>query len=210
MEEGIGMSNVRINLNDVVKDVNKQLNKNINTSIPKIQRVLNQKIENIVFTRLIAGLPTIQGADLAEIGVPDINTRLTSIVQTIARNIRIKITPGKSLGISITILEQDYSDVLSLPEAIYAYSSAGGSGILEWLKWILLGGNGTIVAGFEFSPLASPFSRTTGGLMVAGGGWSVPSNLAGTATDNILTRSLDNIQKDIEIIINQELQRILK
>ena len=97
-----------------------------------------------------------------------------------------------------------------MPEAVYAYTSANGSGVLEWLKWILLGGSGQIIGGFEFSPLASPFSRTGGGLMVAGGSWSVPPGLSGTATNNILTRALENIQKDIEIVINQELQRVFK
>ena len=210
MEEDLVMSNISINIKDLQKNIDQQLNKNISTNIPKIQRVLNQKVEKIVFQRLVSGLPSIQGRDLAEIGVPDINTRLTSIVETISRNVRIKITPGKSLGINITILQQDYSDVLSLPEAVYAYTSANGSGVLEWLKWILLGGSGQIIGGFEFSPLASPFSRTGGGLMVAGGSWSVPPGLSGTATNNILTRALENIQKDIEIVINQELQRVFK
>ena len=46
--------------------------------------------------------------------------------------------------------------------------------------------------------------------MLRGGGWSVPPNLAGTVQDNILTRSLQNIEKDIETLVNQELQRIIK
>ena len=46
--------------------------------------------------------------------------------------------------------------------------------------------------------------------MLRGGGWSVPASLVGTAQDNILTRSLQNIEKDIEALVNQELQRILK
>ena len=204
------MSNISINLKDLQKNIDQQLSKTINTRLPNIQRALNQQIEKIVFQRLVTGLPSIQGRDLAEIGVPDINTRLTSIVQAIASNVRVKIIPGKNLAINITILEQDYSDVLSLPEAVYAYTSANGSGVLEWLKWILLGGSGQIIGGFEFSPLASPFSRTGGGLMVAGGGWSVPASLSGTATNNILTRALENIQVDIEMIINKELQRTLK
>ena len=154
------MSNVRINTKDLIKDNNQQANKTVNAKIPNIQRALNQQIEKIVFQRLVAGLPTIQGTDLAEIGVPDINTRLTGIVQTIARNVRVKIIPGRNLAINITILERDYSDVLSLPDAVYAYTSANGGGVLEWLKWILLGGSGQIIGGFEFSPLASPFSRT--------------------------------------------------
>ena len=203
-------TNIKINNKDLLKDIDKQLKKLINKNIPKMQRILNEKIGDIVFQRLVNGLPVIQGNDLAEIGVPDINSRLISIMQTISRNVRIKISPGKQLRMTINIIEEDYSDVLSLPDAVYAYTSSRGSGILEWLKWILLGGNGTIIGGFDFSPAPSPFSRTGGGLMVAGGGWSVPSNLAGTSQNNILTRALDNIEKDIRAIVDQELQRILK
>lgn len=211
MEKGLRMaSNITLDTKKILQEINASAGKIISRNIPKIQAILDQKIEKIVSQRLISGLPTIQGRDLAEIGVPDINTRLTSIVQAVAQNVRVKVTYTKSIQININILEEDYSDVLSLPEAVYAYTSANGSGVLEWLKWILLGGNGAIVAGFSFSPLASPFSRTGGGLMVAGGSWAVPSNLAGTASDNILTRSLENIEQDIKLIVNQELQRILK
>ena len=204
------VSNIKIDTKKVLQDIRQTTNKNINKNLVKIQRVLDQKIEKIIFQRLIAGMPTIQGRDLAEIGVPDINTRLTSIVQSLANNVRVKIKAASGIQINIHLLEEDYSDVLSLPEAIYTYTSANGSGVLEWLKWILLGGSGTIVAGFEFSPLASPFSRTGGGLMVAGAGWNVPPSLAGTANNNILTRALENIEQDIKVIVNQELQRILK
>jgi hypothetical protein len=211
MEEDLGMaSNIKINNKDLLKDVDKELKKLINKNIPKMQRILNEKIGDIVFQRLVNGLPIIQGNDLAEIGVPDINSRLISIMQTISKNVRIKISPGKQLRMTINIIEEDYSDILSLPESVYAYTSSRGSGVLEWVKWILLGGSGTIIGGFDFSPVPSPFSRTGGGLMVAGGGWSVPSNLAGTSQNNILTRALDNIEKDIKIIVSQELQRILK
>jgi hypothetical protein len=202
--------NVKIKINDVKKDIDNQYSKSVTKNLSKIQRILDQKIEQIVSQRLIAGLPTIQGNDLAEIGVPDINTRLTSIVQTIARNVRVKISGRKRITVNITILQENYSDVLSLPEAVYNYTSARGSGVLEWAKWILLGGNGTIVGGFEFAPITSPFSRTGAGLMRPGSGWSVPPSLSGTASNNILTRALENIEKDIQAIVNKELQRILK
>ena len=203
-------NNVKIKISDVKKDIDNQYTQNVRKNISKIQRILDEKIEQIVSQRLLAGLPTIEGIDLAEIGVPDINTRLTAIVQAIAQNVKVKISGTKRIMVNITILQQDYSDVLSLPEAVYTYTSTRGSGILEWAKWILLGGNGTIVGGFEFSPLASPFSRTGGGLMVAGGGWNIPAGLSGTSTNNILTRALENIEQDIQVIINRELQRILK
>jgi len=202
--------NVKIKINDVKKDIDNQYSKSVTKNLSKIQRILDQKIEQIVSQRLIAGLPTIQGNDLAEIGVPDINTRLASIVQTIARNVRVKISGRKRITVNITILQENYSDVLSLPEAVYNYTSARGSGVLEWAKWILLGGNGTIVGGFDFAPITSPFSRTGAGLMRPGSGWSVPPSLSGTASNNILTRALENIEKDIQAIVNKELQRILK
>ena len=202
--------NVKIKINDVKKDIDKEYGKNVKKNLSKIQRILDDKIEQIVLQRLLSGLPTVQGNDLAEIGVPDINTRLASIVQTIARNVRVKISGTKRITVDITILEEDYSDVLSLPEAVYNYTSARGSGILEWAKWILLGGNGTIVWGFDFVAVPSPFSRTGAGIMRPGGGWSVPSSLSGTASNNILTRALENIEKDIQSIVNRELQRILK
>lgn len=204
------VGNVKIKLSDIKKDIDNQYSKSISKNFATIERVLNQKIEQIVSQRLLAGLPVIQGNDLAEIGVPDINTRLVSIVQAIATNIRVKVSGTKRISLNITILEDDYSDVLSLPEAVYAYTSATGSGILEWAKWILLGGNGTIVGGFDFAPVTSPFSRTGGGLMRPGGGWRMPSGLSGTANDNILTRALENIEKDIQLIVSKELQRILK
>jgi len=211
MEEDLGMaSNVNIKIADVKKDIDNTYVKNLRKNISKIQRVLDQKIEQIVSKRLISGLPSIQGNDLAEIGVPDINSRLVSIAQTIAQNIRVKISGTKQISVSVIILEEDYSSILSLPEAVYTYTSSKGNGILEWLKWILLGGSGTIIGGFDFSPLPSPFSRTGGGLMVVGGGWSIPPSLSGTATNNIFTKALENIEKDIQDLINQELKRILK
>ena len=70
--------NVKIKINDVKKDIDKEYGKNVKKNLSKIQRILDDKIEQIVLQRLLSGLPTVQGNDLAEIGVPDINTRLAS------------------------------------------------------------------------------------------------------------------------------------
>jgi hypothetical protein len=216
MEKDLGMADAKITVDTkgLQTEINKQFRKSIGKNALKIQATLDAKIGQIVLRRLLTGLPTIQGQDLASIGVPDINTRLVSIAQAVADNVRVKVIPsgsGKSFRVNVIILDTDYSDILSLPEAVYAYTSAKGGGILEWLRWILLGGSGTIIGGFSFSPIPSQFSRTDGGLMLEGGsGWKVPESLAGTADNNILTRSLENIQVDILSIIQQELRRIFK
>ena len=64
--------NVKIKINDVKKDIDKEYGKNVKKNLSKIQRILDDKIEQIVLQRLLSGLPTVQGNDLAEIGVPDI------------------------------------------------------------------------------------------------------------------------------------------
>ena len=213
MEEGLGMAsidyNIKIDVKQVSKDIYKDIFNKIKKAAPKIQRVLNSKIEDIVFQRLVSSVPTITGRDYYEMGVPDINERLQSIIRIAAKNFKIKVTPANILNISIEILEDDYSLLLSLPESVFPYISAKGSGILQWLRWILLEGNSPIVRDFEFTPTPSRFSRTGGGVMMRGGGWNVPSSLAGTSQNNILTRALQNIEKDIESLVSQELQRII-
>ena len=109
MEEDLGMSsNIDINQKKILQDIKQATHKNISKNLAKIQRALDQKIEKIVFQRLVTGLPSIQGNDLAEIGVPDINTRLVSIVQAVANNTRVKIKLEDNIQISIHILEEDY------------------------------------------------------------------------------------------------------
>ena len=201
---------IKVNQKQIAKDIVREVNLIVGKNVNKIQQALDSRISNLVFQRLVSGLPTIQGNDLAEIGVPDINNRLISIARVVSNNIVVKATFNKSLKIDIGILQDDYADLLSLPEAVYRYNSLKGSGILPWLRWLLLEGNGPIIGGFDFQPLPTAFSRTGGGIMTAGGSWNVPLGLAGTANNNIFTRALTNLQKDIEAIVKQELQRIIK
>ena len=154
-------------------------------------------------------MPTISGRDYYEMGVPDINQRLQSIIRAASNTFKIQVRAGNLLSINIGILEDDYSQLLALPESVFPYISAKGSGVLQWLRWILIEGNGPIIRDFEYAPTPSRFSRTGGGVMLRGGTWSVPPSIAGTAQDNILTRTLQDIEKDIEKIITQELQRII-
>ena len=204
MEKDLGMSidyTIKIDARKVSSDISRDIAKIVRKSASKIQSSLN---------RLITGVPNISGRDYYEMGVPDINRRLQSIIRTASQSFKVQVKPTDLLSIDIGILENDYSELLSLPESIFPYISAKGSGVLQWLRWILIEGNQPIIRDFEFVATPSRFSRTGGGVMLRGGGWSVPASLVGTAQDNILTRSLQNIEKDIEALVNQELQRILK
>ena len=213
MEKSLSMTidyNIKIDVRKVNNEISKDIVRIIRKSVSKIQSSLDSKLEDIIFKRLVTGVPNISGRDYYEMGVPDINQRLQSIIRIASQSFTIKVKVENLLTINIGILEDDYSQLLSLPESIFPYISAKGSGVLEWLRWILIEGNQPIVRDFEFVSTPSRFSSTGGGIMLRGGGWSVPPNLAGTVQDNILTRSLQNIEKDIETLVNQELQRIIK
>lgn len=201
---------IKIDKAKVTKDTYIEIKRIIAKHIPNIQSALNNEISKIIFNRLSMGIPSISGQDLYEIGIPDINTRIMSIVDAASKSIEIKVSLSNMLKIEIGILRKDYSDLLSLPESVYTYISSRGSGVLEWLRWLLLEGDGIIVSNFEFSPSNNPFSRTGGGFMVTGTNWKVPSNLSGTSQNNILTRALENIEKDIESVVAKQLRRIIK
>ena len=213
MEKNLDMTNIdykiKVDAKRISTDISRDIFKVIKKAIPKIQSALDSKIGNIIFQRLVTGVPTISGRDYYEMGVPDINQRLQSIIRTASNSFKIQVRAGNLLSIDIGILEDDYSQLLALPESVVPYISAKGSGVLQWLRWILIEGNGPIIRDFEYVPTPSRFSRTGGGIMLRGGTWSVPPSIAGTAQDNILTRSLQDIEKDIEKIITQELQRII-
>jgi len=199
-----------VSASQIAKGINDEIKKIIFRAIPKIQRSLNDKIGDIAFRRLLAGVPAITGRDFAEIGVPDINDRIQSIIRIASNDFKVIVKPANYLIIDINILDTGYSQLLSLPEAIYPYTSIQGSGVLEWLRWLLVEGNGVVVDGWRFSPFPSRFSRSGGGIMAAGGAWNVPPSLQGTPDDNILTRALLGIEKDLEAVISQELKRLIK
>jgi hypothetical protein len=132
--------------------------------------------------------------------------RLTDIW---VNNIDVKFSQsGNSFGVfTIGIIQSDYSDVLSSPDASFSYASAFTSGTIEWLRWLLLEGTNVLVTSYDFVP--SNEGRTGMGTMVykKSGSWTVPPEFAGTASDNFVLRALADIDKNFDVIIRQETTR---
>lgn len=82
---------------------------------------------------------------------------------------------------------------------------------LNWLRWLLLEGNKTVVAGYKYIPKVSPKSRTGKGIMVKGDSnmYRVPPQYAGTANNNWITRALDQALPDVQSEIDRYIQRLL-
>jgi hypothetical protein len=182
------------------------MRKEVKSKLRAIQNVLNIEVRNLVEKTLFANVPVIEGQAYAEIGIPNINERMRVIIQEIAHNINVKVDQSNGLlNVEIGILRSDMSDILSLPEAIFATSGV----ILPWLRWLLLSGSSEIVAGYSFDDSLSTKSRTGGGVMTPGGGWRVPAELAGTIDNNIFTKALKDLDDKLEEVIVKTIKGLL-
>jgi hypothetical protein len=191
----------------------------IATSIPSIKTSLRQRIHKLVTDsiKLSPEYLSLLGGNLkGELGLPDISY-VDRIIEQWATNVEVlyrPATPAAPLGaIKIGIIQSDYTDVLSLSEAKYIYTTGRSSGLLQWLRWLLLEGTSPIVMEYAYAPINSSHSRTGMGIMKRSPGatWSVPAEFAGTVDDNFATRSvLGAIQVGFESMMRTELNRRIK
>ena len=207
---GISLPNFEAEFNNnIKKEITAIIAKSMPSITNKIQERLGIKIResienSIVWQEIING--TLRG----ELGIPNVSN-LDSILETWSKSVRVVYSKNKGFGkISIGMIQSDYGDVLSLTESSFVYSSNRGSGVIEWLRWLLLESTSIIVSEYDFVP--SNQGRTGLGIMAKrqGGGWSVPPQYAGTAVDNFVTRSLSDIENTIEVVVAREVQRGLK
>lgn len=190
---------------EVLSLLNKRMDSITNAIRNRLQDSLRRAItDSPEYQSIVSGILR------AELGLPDTSV-LDTIIDTWANGIQVKYKTNNSFGvINIGMIQSDYSDVLSLPEASFIYATRSGSNVIDWLRWLLLEGSSIIVVDYEFK--ASNKGRSGLGVMVKrdGGGWSIPSQFAGTSDDNFATRALQNIDQEIDDIVRQEITKGLK
>ncbi len=211
------MVRLGIRLPNFDAEFNKNINKEINAKISKSMSGIINRIEQRLGSEIKKAIgnsevwqEVINGTLRGELGIPNVSN-LDSILEAWSKSIEVVYIKNKGFGkISIGMIQSDYSDVLSLTESSFTYSSGRGSGVIEWLRWLLLESTSIIVSEYDFVP--SNQGRTGMGIMAKrrGGGWSIPPQYAGTAVDNFVTRSLFDIQNTIENVVTREVQRGVK
>lgn len=110
----------------------------------------------------------------------------------------------KNTTMRIEAIQANFQNVLGLPEA-QQLTNKGVS--LDWLDWLLIKGDKTIIREYEIEPAQGRRSRTGLAVMVKAkkGRWKVPAQYAGTVNKNWVTRAIDDIpDSKIENIIIQE------
>ena len=198
--------------NNVVREISK----NVKRKAPRIKTIITEQIQKAVREALVSTpeyQSILQGKLRAELGIPQSDTRIITIIDTWVNNISVKIKSGKSplLLIDIGIIQDDYGDVLSLPAAQYTYQSKHSQGEIPWLRWLLLEGDKRIITKYEFS--SNPRGSRTGmGIMVrkSRGSWQVPPEFSGTSVDNFATRALGNIESVIDKIVEKAVKDAFK
>ena len=197
-------------------NVVKEISKNIKRYAPRIKTTITDELKKAVREALVSTpeyQSILQGKLKAELGIPESDARIITIIDTWVNNISVKVKTGTTplLLIDIGIIKDDYGDVLSLPQAQYTYRSKHGQGEIPWLRWLLLEGDKRIITKYEFS--SNPRGSRTGmGIMIrkSRGSWQVPPEFSGTSVDNFATRALGNIESVIDRIVEKAVKGAFK
>lgn len=120
-------------------------------------------------------------------------------------------------GFSLSFIEADWQDVLSMPEASYvSYNRSRGTATpIPWLEWLLEAGSEILVRDWEVSfhemDVVRGHSRSGIAVMVEsmGGYWQVPVEFRGVASDNFVLRALEGIDAEIRVIIQEAVYKRL-
>lgn len=213
------MSNLRGNVfiventNEIESKILRALRPELNKYLEKIFQQIKPKITNAVINAIINSpeYNSLVSGDLKyEFGLPDSDSRVSSIVnfwKKINTDYKTVSINGNKLsgGFTINMIDSDYSDVINLPAAVFTTEKGTD---LNWLEWLLLFGNRTIIKDYVVEFGVNPRSRTGRAIMrgVQKGKWSVPSEFSGTQNNNWITRAIDSIDSEINSILKEAIK----
>tara|TARA_B100002019_G_scaffold65741_1_gene56455 strand:- start:8727 stop:9365 length:639 start_codon:yes stop_codon:yes gene_type:complete len=192
----------------ILKALLPQVDKHFKKAFLRCENQINDIVMNaIVSNRTYSSL--VSGQLKTEFGLDNASGRLSEIL-TFWRKITVDYKKPKIVqdqikaSFSLSMIKSDYSDVLKTSGA--TVNTEKGSK-LEWLEWLLLFGDKTIVKEYEIKLGPNPKSRSGGGIMInsKNGRWSVPPAFAGTAKKNWITEAIDSVEDDIMALLTKSL-----
>lgn len=192
--------------NVLMNAVSKFIDNLVDEAIPRIKPRVDSLLENAIRqSKEYAELT--QGELWHELGLKNPVVAIDAVIQRIIQSISITKIPVTNAigGLRLQALPADYSDILGIPEA--SFPSFPSRERVYWLKWLLTGRGQVLVSDYIYKAGTDKKSRTGSGIMVKrpGDTWSL--DVAGTPTDNWLTRAFASVVDDITNIITEELNR---
>lgn len=198
---------------EIIDSINKLLIDDCNDFMKNALSKIKNELPNIV-TESIMNTPEynslLNGQLKYEFGIPDPATKISGLLQIWSTNIVYQYNKPTIVGkkikgsFSANTIRVDFSDVLYTDYAEVQDYVDGYR--LPWLQWLLLEGNKVIVKKQEVVLGPSNRSRTGFALMrSSNANWKVPSQYAGTESDNWITRAIDNAESRINELLTRAL-----
>ena len=204
---------------EISKRISKQIADSLNSAVMGAVPTISSRIKSLVRNAIVSSpeyISLLGGVLQGELGVPSSGERLSRILDIWLKSMKISRKPIRSVGsrisggITVTMIRDDYGDVLGTAEASYTTSKGRN---IPWLEWLLIAGDKTLVADYIFTEdISTGISRTGLGLMRQKntGRWHVPREFAGTATNNFVTRALSRLEGEVIAIMQKEVAKRLK
>lgn len=151
----------------------------------------------------------ISGQLKAEFGLDNASNRVSEILnfwQNLTVEYKKPVIQKNQIiaSFNLSMIKADYSDVFG--SAAATVSTEKGAR-LEWLQWLLLFGDKTIIREYNVQLGPNPNSRSGNGIMVSskGGRWNVPPAYAGTPKKNWITNAIDSAESSIMNLLSSSL-----
>lgn len=198
-------------LQALLPQVNSVLQKYAKTIGPKIKDAVSVAIKSSPEYNSI-----VSGTLKYELGIPDGDTRINNILNIWLANMAVNFKPvvlkSSQLqgSLKISLIKADLSDVLGSSDAFLTDDKTGS--MVDWLNWLSLAGDRTIIKDYNFILGSNTRSRTGGGIMryaPGSGKWKIPSEFSGTITNNWITRAIDSASDSIDNILSSTLKDIV-
>jgi|688.fasta_scaffold865267_2 hypothetical protein len=184
----------------IVSALKPQVETLVNKSIKTLQNDIQQDFESALKSE--PEYESLKSGRLKyEFGLPqDVN--IDEVVSIMSNSIKIQVTPSMNptrinMGITISIFDKSGEPAISSDNAFMTDEKRGYS--LPWLEWLLFKGTRPLVKNFTVKIGPNKFSRTGMALMIdSNKNWKVPSEFAGSPSNNWATRALDKIEDKIK------------
>ena len=168
----------------------------VSKSVPKISLMIKDLFREALmnepeYTSLKSGRLKYEFGLPQEVDVDDVVSIMSNTVNINLFQSKIS-NSGINIGIKIEVFEKSGEPAINSPNAFVTDSKGGYS--LPWLEWLLLKGTAPIVKNYSVILGPNKFSRTGMALMIESNkNWRVPSEFAGSQSNNWASRALDKI-----------------
>lgn len=187
--------------NALITEVAKEIRKILNSNKSRIKEHVRLIVrENLMNSPEVKSIIDENGKLRIELGLENGANDIIKIIDEIVSKttIDIKQSGNQSSSIDIEIkiyIDTEYVDLYSKQYSSYVTNSGAK---VEWLNWLLEAGNTEVVFGYKIK-YGVDIGRTGDAIMMPSktSNWRVPPEFSGVSNNNFITRSFENVDKEL-------------